>query len=52
MLEKAEKAIFNVTQVFIKNKLVHIKNILDQRYEEFKEIHENPEIVKEHRLQL
>lgn len=52
LLEKAEKAIFNVTQVFIKNKLVHIKNILDQRYEEFKEIHENPEIVKEHRLQL
>jgi hypothetical protein len=31
---------------------VHIKNILEQRYEEFKEVHENPEFVREHRLHL
>lgn len=52
LLEKSEKSIFNVTQVFIRNKLVHIKNILEQRYEEFKEVHENPEFVREHRLHL
>ena len=52
LLEKAEKSIFSVTQTFIKNKLVHINNILSQRYEEFAEIHENPELIKEHRLQL
>ncbi|MDA9129144.1 replicative DNA helicase [Candidatus Gracilibacteria bacterium] len=51
LLEKAEKSIFGVTQTFIKNKLVHITDILTQRYEEFAEIHENPELVTEHRLQ-
>lgn len=52
LLEKSEKSLFSVTQTFIKNKLVHIKEILTKRYEEFAEIHENPELIKEHRLQL
>lgn len=52
LLEKAEKSIFEVTQVFIQNKLVHINDILTQRYEEFAEIHENPALIKDHRLQL
>lgn len=52
LLEKTEKSVFNVTQVFIQNKLVHINDILTQRYEEFAEIHENPELIKAHRLQL
>lgn len=52
LLEKAEKSIFEVTQTFIRNKLVHINEILNWRYEEFSEIHENPELVKEHRLQI
>lgn len=52
LLENSEKSIFNVTQVFLKNKLVHINEILTQRYEEFAEIHENPELIKKHRLQL
>lgn len=51
LLEKSEKSIFNVTQTFIKNKLVHITDILSQRYEEFAEIHEDPSLVTEHRLQ-
>ena len=51
LLEKSEKSLFNVTQTFIKNKLVHINDILTQRYEEFAEIHENPELVTQHRLQ-
>jgi replicative DNA helicase len=52
LLEKSEKSIFNVTQTFIRNKLVHINEILTKRYEEFAEIHENPELIKQHRLQV
>lgn len=52
LLENTEKSVFNVTQVFIQNKLVHINDILEQRFEEFAEIHENPELIKDHRLQL
>ena len=52
LLEKTEKSVFNITQVFIQNKLVHINDILVKRYEEFAEIHENPEIITKHRLQL
>lgn len=43
LLEKAEKALFGVTQTFIQNKLVHIREILNARYEEFAEIHSNPD---------
>ena len=50
LLEKSEKSIFNVTQTFIKNKLVHINDILSERYNEFAAIHENPEILETHRL--
>ena len=52
LLEKAEKSIFEVTQVFIQNKLVHINEILTKRFEEFSKIHENPALIKNHRLQL
>lgn len=52
LLEKSEKSLFDITQVFIKNKLVHINEILTQRYEEFAEVHENPDQIKNHRLQL
>lgn len=45
LLEKSEQALFSVTQTFIQNKLVHIRDILNLRYEEFAEIHENPEHV-------
>lgn len=50
LLEKAEKSLFSVTQTFIKNKLVAITDILSQRYEEFAEIHENPQLIEAHRL--
>lgn len=50
ILEKSEKEIFNVTQTFVDNKLVHIKDIVWGRVDEFSEIHENPDSVKEHRI--
>jgi replicative DNA helicase len=52
LLESAEKQIFEVTQTFVRNKLVHINQILNNRYEEFAEIHEDPSIIKNHRLQV
>jgi len=51
LLEKSEKSIFGVTQTFIKNKLVHINDILTKRFEEFAEIHEDPSLITKHRLQ-
>lgn len=50
LLEKREQELFKITQVFIKNKLVHIADILESRFEEFAEVHENPEAAKQHRL--
>lgn len=49
LLEKAEKSLFSVTQTFIRNKLVHINEILTWRYEEFAEVHENPEAALNNR---
>ncbi|OIP54794.1 replicative DNA helicase [Candidatus Gracilibacteria bacterium CG2_30_37_12] len=43
LLEKAEQSLFTVTQTFIQNKLVHIRDIINLRYEAFAEIHENPD---------
>jgi len=51
LLEKSEKSLFSVTQTFIRNKLVHINEILTARYEEFAAIHEDPDLIKKHRLQ-
>lgn len=52
VLEKAEKALFDVTQTFIDNKLVHIRDVVDQRFEEFSEIHEDPDLIEQHRIKL
>lgn len=40
LLEKAEQSLFKVTQQLIKDKFVHIKDILAQRFEEFSELHD------------
>ncbi len=47
LLEKSEQALFWVTQTFIQNKLIHIKDIINLRYEEFAEVHANPDLAKE-----
>jgi replicative DNA helicase len=50
LLERAEQSLFAVTQTFIKNKLVHIRDIINLRYDEFAEIHENPELATRSRI--
>lgn len=39
LLEKAEKEVFSVTQAFMKDKFVHIRDILSKRFEEFSALH-------------
>lgn len=46
LLEKSEKSLFSVTQTFIQNKLVPIREILSGRYDEFAAIHADPELVQ------
>ncbi len=40
LLSKAEQGLFEVTQTYVKNKFVHVKEVLESRYEEFAELHE------------
>ncbi len=52
LLDESEKSLFSVTQSFIKNKLTPVHEILQNRYEEFADIHENPDLVKNNRLHV
>ncbi len=40
LLDDVEKTVFDITNMFIKDKFVHIRDILDMRYEKFAEMHE------------
>ena len=50
LLEKSEQSLFKITQTFIKNKLTHIRDILDLRYEEYAGIHEDPKQIENSRI--
>jgi replicative DNA helicase len=43
LLDEVEKSIFKITNMYIKEKFVHIRDILDARYELFAEMHESPD---------
>lgn len=43
LLEKAEKSIFNVSQNFIRDRFVHIKEILELTYEKISDLHDADE---------
>ncbi len=43
LLEEVEKTVFDITNTYMKDKFVHIRDILDARYERFAEMHESPE---------
>lgn len=40
LIEKAEKTLFNVSQTFISDRFVHIKEILNQTYEKISDLHD------------
>ncbi|MBI2523639.1 replicative DNA helicase [Candidatus Peregrinibacteria bacterium] len=48
LLDSVERAVFSVTNTVLKEKFVHIRDILDARYERFAELHEadDPDAVK------
>lgn len=48
LLDEAEKSIFGITNMFMKDKFIHIRDVLDDRYEKFAELHEskNDEAMK------
>lgn len=39
LLEKAEKEVFSITQTFLKDRFVHIREVLSKRFEEFSALH-------------
>ncbi len=46
LLESAEKEIFTISQTFLKDRFVHIKEILNSRFELFAELHESDDADK------
>lgn len=50
LLESAEKRIFAISQQFIKERFIPIKDILIKSYEKFCEIAENPELANKNRI--
>src|SRR3989338_5189536 len=48
LLDSVERAVFSVTNTVLKEKFVHIRDVLDARYERFAELHEmdDPDAVK------
>lgn len=40
LLEEAEKALFGVSQTFIKDRFVHVKDVLSQTYEKLADLHD------------
>src|SRR3989338_4151238 len=41
LLDEVEKTVFNITNTFLKEKFLHIRKVLDSRYEKFAEMHES-----------
>ncbi len=39
LLNTAEKEVFGISQTFLKDRFIHIKDVLDKRYEEFATLH-------------
>lgn len=39
LLEEVEKTVFGITNTFMKDKFMHIRDVLDMRYERFAELH-------------
>lgn len=50
LLEEAEKRVFSISQTFLKDKFVPIKEILTTSYEKFCEIQEDPTLAYKNRI--
>ena len=45
LLDEVEKTVFEISNTFMKDKFVHIRQILEERYERFAEMHESDEEI-------
>ncbi len=43
ILDAVEKTVFQITNTFLKEKFVHLRDVLDERYEKFAELHASPD---------
>lgn len=43
LLDTVEKTVFSISNTFIKEKFIHIREVLDARYEVFADMHESPD---------
>lgn len=50
LLEQAEKRIFSISQTFLKDRFIPIRDILTKSYEKFCEINENPELALKNKI--
>ena len=41
IIDEVEKTVFSISNMYMKDKFVHIRDVLDQRYEKFAELHES-----------
>ncbi len=41
LLDEVEKTVFEISNMFMKDKFMHIRDVLEQRYEKFAEMHES-----------
>ena len=45
ILDEVEKTVFEISNTFLKDKFIHIRDILNERYERFAEMHESEEEI-------
>ena len=50
LLELAEKRVFSISQTFVKDRFIPVKEILEASYKKFCEIHDNPELANQSRI--
>lgn len=43
LLDEVEKTVFQITNTFLKEKFIHIREVLDERYEKFADLHASPD---------
>lgn len=41
IIDEVEKSVFSISNMYMKDKFVHIRDVLDERYEKFAELHES-----------
>ncbi|MFH0820356.1 MAG: replicative DNA helicase [Candidatus Peregrinibacteria bacterium] len=46
LLERSEKEVFSISQTFLKDRFVHVRDIMNKRFEEFTELSKNEDAIK------